>query len=269
MGRKKRLIVPIFIPFGGCPHQCVFCDQNGITGNSSLPEAKEVRETIETYLSTWRGGGPKEAAFYGGSFTGLPIEKQREYLECAFEFVKAGQLDSIRVSTRPDCVNEGVILMLKRYGVNIVELGAQSMDDGVLKLSGRGHTADDTRKAVSLLKDAGLAAGLQFMPGLPGDTEETILKTVQEIIALGPSFVRVYPSLVLKDTPLYRMYIQGLYQPWELSGMVKVCRSISALLKEAGIPIIRMGLQPTAELERSLAAGPYHPSFRQLVEEGA
>lgn len=265
----RRLIIPIFIPFGGCPHQCVFCDQKGITGSTSLPGLDEVRATIETYLSTWKGKGEKEAAFYGGSFTGLPVDVQKGYLSTAGAFVKSGRLDSLRLSTRPDYIDEKIIALVKEYGVATVELGVQSMVDEVLRASGRGHTASQTAEAVCLLKASGIKTGLQFMPGLPGDTRETVIVTVHEIIKLTPDFVRVYPSIVLKDTPLHKMYLAGDYRPWELKEMVEVCAEAKKRLDEAGIPIIRMGLQTTDKLMESIVAGPFHPSFRQLVEAAA
>ncbi len=267
MARKKQLIIPVFIPFGGCPHQCVFCDQTSITGEASLPAAHEVAATIESYLATWRGGGRKEVAFYGGSFTGLPEEVQREYLEIAHGYFEARRIDGLRVSTRPDYIRDDTGEFLKRYGVTTVELGAQSMDDEVLRLSGRKHDSLCTVNAVKALRRfAGV--GLQFMPGLPGDTVESILETTRKIIALSPEFVRVYPTLVIKGTPLHRMYLNGGYVPWTLDEMVAVCREISALLKEAGIPIIRMGLHPSGGLAGNIISGPFHPSFRQLVENG-
>ena len=262
----KRLIIPIFIPFGGCPHQCVFCDQKGISGGKRLPEPREVVDTIELYLSTWKGKGAREAAFYGGIFTGLPESSQREYLEAACPFVKDGRLDSLRVSTRPDYIDRNISSFLKSHSVATVELGAQSMDAQILRLSGRGHSPEATASAVGTLRDGGLKVGLQFMPGLPGDTRESILDTTRKIIALSPDFVRVYPSIILKDTAMHRMYLGGQYIPWGLEEMVEVCVEVKRLLDEAGIPVIRMGLQPTKELESSIIAGPYHPSFRQLVE---
>lgn len=266
MARKKQLIVPVFIPFGGCPNQCVFCDQKGITGEARLPERKDVIDTIEAYLSTWRGKGIKEVAFYGGSFTGLPKELQLLYLDTAYNYVKAGRIDRLRLSTRPDYINEDILRFLKVFRVETVELGVQSMSDTVLKLSGRGHTASDTIRAVRVIGSFGIKAGIQFMPGLPGDTVGTVLKTTEDIIGLSPAFVRIYPTLVLKDTPLYRMYLDGRYTPWGLDEMTALCKKAARLLKDAGIPIIKMGLQPTEGLVKNLAAGPYHPSFRQLVE---
>lgn len=268
MSRKKMLIIPVFIPFGGCGHKCVFCDQNGITGALAMPQEKDVIGTIEKYLSTWKGGGRVEAAFYGGSFTGLPVEVQKRYLECAARFVIDGRVHGIRVSTRPDYVSEEVVSFLKGNKVTTVELGAQSMSDGVLRLSGRGHTAEATVKAVKALKAARFKVGLQFMPGLPGDTFKSIVETTDAVVALGPDFVRVYPTLVLKGTALHAMYVKGDYAAWGLDDMVEACKEVFARLAKAGIPVIRAGLQTTDGLLESLVAGPYHPSFRQLVENG-
>lgn len=261
----KRLIIPIFIPFGGCPHKCVFCDQEGISAAKRMPTPQEVSGTIELYLSTWKGNGIREAAFYGGSFTGLPESVQKEYLDAAAPYLKDGRLDALRLSTRPDYINSRICDFLKERGVATVELGVQSMDEHVLHLSGRGHGPDAAVQAVRVLKEAGLKVGLQFMPGLPGDTRETVIETTKRVIALAPDFVRVYPSIVLKDTALHRMYLSGRYTPWPLDEMVSVCVEVKRELDLAGIPVIRMGLQPTKELESSIAAGPYHPSFRQLV----
>ena len=264
--KKKRLIIPVFIPFGGCTHMCVFCDQKGITGQAHMPSIEDVVATIETCLSTWKGAGRVEAAFYGGSFTALSQKAQSDYLSAAHGYIRDGRIDAIRVSTRPDCVTGEIVSFLKGYGVAIVELGAQSMSDTVLKLSGRGHTSAHTVNAVRFIKEAGITAGLQFMPGLPGDTEESVLKTTEDIIALSPGFVRVYPALVLKDTPLYRTYLDGGYAPWTLDRMARLCARVSEMLKEAGISVARMGLHPSASLVERFVAGPFHPSFRQIVE---
>ncbi len=266
MSGKRHLIIPIFLPFAGCPNRCVFCDQNGIAGRSALPSTDEVRATISSYLSTWKGSGPREIAFYGGSFTGLSEEDQNAYLETAFGFVKDGSIGSIRVSTRPDYISTGIIENLERHGVGTVELGAQSMSEEVLRLSGRGHSPADTIRAVAMLKDASFKVGLQFMPGLPGDTETTVLETARAILALTPDLARVYPALVLKGTPMHKMFLEGSYAPWDLGRMVDVCSLISEMFKEAGVPIVRMGLHPSKDLEEALVAGPYHPSFRQLAQ---
>lgn len=268
MGRKKQLIIPIFIPQHGCPHQCVFCNQSRITGEEKLPDPNAVSSTVRTYLNTWKGGGRKEIAFYGGSFTGLDKGIQEGFLSSACGFISDGLIDSIRVSTRPDYITDEGLSLLKKYKVETVELGAQSMVDEVLRLSGRGHTAKDTIAAVTLLKKHGFKAGLQIMPGLPGDTRDTMLHTAAKTIELQPDFVRIYPTLVIRDTPLEKMYLFGSYNPWSLTEMADICKKLVSLFNAKGIPIIRLGLQPTEILEQNVLAGPYHPSFRELVDKG-
>ena len=268
----KKLIIPIFIPFGGCKSRCVYCDQAGITGASAPPEAAAIKETVETWLSTWerkwgrkRNGRSREVAFYGGSFTALPGGEQALLLDSVAGYLGSGRIDAIRVSTRPDRITDAGIDLLKGHGVKTVELGVQSMSDTVLKLSGRGHTARNTIDAVKLLKERSIRVGLQFMPGLPGDTIESIMHTAEAIVELGPAFVRVYPTVVLKGTALEKMYSRGDYEPWPLEEMLKVCKRLSTVFSGASIPIIRMGLHPSAELERRVVAGPYHQSFADMV----
>lgn len=264
--KKKRLVIPVFIPFAGCAHRCVFCDQFGITGARSLPDAGEVARIIEGHLSTWKGGGAKEVAFYGGSFTALSAEEQRRYLTVAKRYVDDFSIDSIRVSTRPDAVTDEIAAMLRGYSVDMVELGVQSMSDEVLALSGRGHTAADSEGALVVLRSNGMSVGVQIMPGLPGDTAETVLETARKVAALKPDFVRIYPTLVLKGTPLHKMYLRGEYRPWEIAEMAEACRQAMRIFEAASVRVIRVGLQPTKELVENLVAGPYHPSFRQYIE---
>jgi len=274
MARKKQLIIPIFLPFGGCPHRCVFCDQEKITGRSTMPEIGGVEETIERYLSTWnagndgnggKGAGRKEVAFYGGSFTGLKEDVQEGYLKAAHRFVLNGEIDALRISTRPDYIGRDSLEFLKRYNVEIIELGVQSLSDDVLRLSGRGHDSTDTVRAVTAIKNVDLKVGFQLMPGLPGDTREKIIETAEKTVQLRPDFVRIYPTLVIRDTPLYRMYLEGRYAPWALSDMVEVLKEVFAGFKEASIPVIRVGLHHSKEMSDNIVAGPYHPSLRDML----
>jgi len=264
---SRRLIIPFFIPFRGCPTICVFCDQKALTGASGVPAPEEIRQRIETYLGTWRGGGRIEVAFYGGTFTAMSEAEQDACLSPVQEFLDDGRIESIRVSTRPDSVDETVVDFLKVRGVATVELGAQSMDDRVLGLCNRGHSAEDTEHAMLMLKRAGLSAGVQLMPGLPGDDEATALRSARSVISLGPDFVRIYPTVVMKGTALERMYEAGDYRPWTMEEMVAVCAQMTELFGKAGIRIIRMGLQKTEDLANGLVAGPYHPAFRDLVKK--
>jgi histone acetyltransferase (RNA polymerase elongator complex component) len=262
------MIIPFFIPHSGCPHQCVFCNQKNITGQDRPPDISSLPQKINKFLKTNTGNKPVQIAFYGGSFTALPVEMQKAYLEAAQPFVKSGQVESVRLSTRPDAINRDILSFLEGYRVNTIELGAQSMDDRVLALSGRGHTVADTVNAVELIKGRGLTLGLQLMPGLPGDSSDTFLETVAKSIALKPDFVRLYPVLVIKGTPLEELYKAGKYTPLSLHEAIAQCRAALVQFGQAGIDVIRVGLQPTEELGKpgTVVAGPYHPAFRQLVE---
>ena len=262
------MIIPFFIPHSGCPHQCVFCNQKNITGQTNPIDPSAIPQKITEYLAVKSSDKPVRVAFYGGSFTALPFETQKAYLAAVQSFIHAGQIEGIRLSTRPDCITNEVLALLKEHHVTAIELGVQSMDDEVLKRSGRGHSAADTVNAVSLIRSHGIQIGLQLMPGLPGDSAESFMKTIETAIELKPDFVRIYPALVIKDTPLEDLYISGRYMPLSLDDAVLKCRQALERFDLAGINVIRIGLQPTEELERpgTIIAGPYHPAFRQLVE---
>ncbi|RUA01320.1 MAG: hypothetical protein DSY89_04860 [Deltaproteobacteria bacterium] len=272
MKRKVTpLVVPVFLPHAGCPHQCVFCDQHTVTGRSSpIADPAVVSRAMEIYAGNRSSGArPVQIAFYGGNFLGLPVRVVRAFLDAAARFVAAGRADSIRFSTRPDTVDDVRLGVLSDYPVSTVEIGAQSMSDRVLRQSRRGHGAADTIHAVELLKKNGFEVGVQMMVGLPGDTEKTALASGRDIAALAPAFVRIYPTLVLAGSPLGRQYSQGRYRPLDLEGAVQVTKRLRVIFYNRRIPVIRMGLQASAELEdgSSVMAGPYHPAFGHLVYE--
>lgn len=262
------MIIPFFIPDAGCPHQCVFCSQKTITGRREALAASKIPSVISTFLKTRQKKTPVEVAFYGGSFTALPLDVQQQYLREVLPFIENGRIKSIRVSTRPDCIDEERLVFLKEYHVRTIELGAQSMDNTVLTLAGRGHMSSHTINAVGMLKKHGLLMGLQLMVGLPGDSASSFANTIFDSIKLKPDFVRLYPLLVLKDTPLEALYRSGEYHPLSLDNAVMLCSRALLQFEEAGIAVIRIGLQPTEDLEKpgAILAGPYHPAFRQLVE---
>jgi histone acetyltransferase (RNA polymerase elongator complex component) len=262
------MIIPFFIPHSGCPHQCVFCNQKNITGQTKPVLSSAIPQKITEYLAISSSDNPAHVAFYGGTFTALPFETQRAYLDAVQPFIHSGQIAGIRLSTRPDCFTSEVLALLKECRVTTIELGVQSMDDAILTRSGRGHTAADTVNAVSLIKSQGFLVGLQLMPGLPGDSADSFMKTIDMVIELKPDFVRIYPALVIKDTPLADLYRSGRYMPLSLDDSIKLCQEALERFDLAGIEVIRIGLQPTEELEKlgTIIAGPYHPAFRQLVE---
>ena len=261
--------IPIFVPHRGCPFDCVFCNQKRITGEEREVTKRTVKETIEKYLETL----PNEecfieAAFFGGSFTGIPVEEQTELLSAAYEFIKSGRIHGIRLSTRPDYISTDILENLVKYSVTTIELGVQSMDDGVLLESGRGHTSEDVKKAVSIIKKYPVKLGLQMMTGLPGDTKEKSIYTAKEIIKLKPQMVRIYPTLTIEDTELYTMYKEGTYKPQTLEEAVDTAKAILLMFEKENIAVIRIGLQSTEEIceNGSVAAGPIHSAFGELVE---
>ena len=253
----------------GCPHRCVFCDQASITGHSERTLAPEqVRAQISERVDLrGKDRGKTEVAFYGGNFLGLPKSQRNILLDEAQRFVNQGDVDSIRFSTRPDTVIKEALDSLASYTVSVVEVGAQSMDDTVLSLSRRGHTAEDTRRAVGLLKERDFQVGLQIMPGLPGDTAVSILETGQRVAALHPDSVRIYPTVVVKSTVLERWYRSGQFTPLSLEDAVDLVKRLYLLFERQGISVIRMGLQTSVSLQGkgTVVAGPFHPAFGHLV----
>lgn len=260
----KRAIIPVFVPHLGCPHNCVFCNQRRITGQEKAAGAADVHKALKkaAEIETDR---ERELAFYGGSFTAIPEKEQEALLEAAFQAKESGFLSAIRLSTRPDCVDEAALARLKKYGVTTVELGAQSMDEEVLRLSGRGHSAEDTARAAKLVKHAGFSLILQMMTGLPGDTPEKSRETARKLAALGADGVRIYPTVILRDTPLFDLWKRGKYREHSVEAAVELCADLLEIFEEKEIPVIRLGLNPTEELSAGVAAGgAYHPAFGEL-----
>ena len=263
----KQTIIPVFVPHVGCRADCVFCNQRRISGVQRPVTAAEVARSIEQGAAITPSGVQRQLAFYGGSFTAIPTVIQETLLGAAQPYLRDGTLHSIRLSTRPDAIDDAVLDRLERYGVETVELGAQSMDDRVLELSGRGHTAEDVTRAARLVKARGFELILQMMTGLPGDEDGAAsIKTTKDIIHLAPHGVRIYPTVIVKDTALYDLWRAGKYQEHTVEQAVEVCAKVVPLFDEAGIPIIRLGLNPTEDLSGGDAvAGAYHPALGELV----
>lgn len=268
LGFRNPLIIPIFIPHQGCPHRCVFCRQETIASPGALG-FKEVGRVLEKAV-----GGPgfdplrnPEVAFYGGTFTGLPENRMAELLDAVRPYIDRGAIKSIRVSTRPDCIHEKHMEFLKRSGVSTVEIGAQSMDNRVLDLSKRGHSAEDTMRSVRVLKKYGFRVGIQLMPGLPGDSESLFLRTIDAVRDLHPDMARLYPTLVIRGTELESHYQEGRYRPLSLGEALTQCEEGCVRLEGDGIPVIRMGILNSQSLAEKgeLIAGPWHASFGYLV----
>ncbi len=261
---KTHMNIPIFIPHLGCPHDCAFCSQRSVTNVQAAPSPESVAFSVETQLAT-RGTRRAEIAFFGGSFTGIPRPMQAAYLSAVQPFLAGGAVESIRVSTRPDFIDRETVSFLKSYGVKTVELGAQSMSDKVLLATNRGHTAAETAKAASLIREGGLRLGLQMMTGLPASTVEDETETARQFVALGAEDARIYPTVVFYDTALYTWLCQGTYIPPSMEETVERAAACLSILENGGVRVIRIGLQETETLGGRAADGAYHPAMGELV----
>jgi histone acetyltransferase (RNA polymerase elongator complex component) len=267
----KPFVIPVFISHQGCPHRCIFCDQHTITGQNEAEGQPvtpgSVRKTIEDWLCLPRKKRRQrvQVAFYGGSFTGLPYQRQVDLLESVQPYIASGEVDCIRISTRPDYIDDVIIALLKEYSVAIVELGIQSLNQEVLTVSFRGHSVQQSEDAIIRLKMNGFKVGAQLMCGLPGDNRSRLLATAGKTAALGPDFVRIYPALVIKGSGLEKLYREGKYTPLSLARAIALSARMKNIFDEHGIKVVRIGLQPSAELAERVVAGPYHPAFGELV----
>jgi histone acetyltransferase (RNA polymerase elongator complex component) len=262
----KTVTVPFFISHQGCPHTCVFCDQRTISGSQgALPTAEQILAKCEIWRAT-AVGRPLEVAFFGGSFTALPHETQSALLEPLQPLLKRGELEVIRISTRPDYIDDYRVEWLAERGVRIIELGVQSLDDSVLEASGRGHTAAASVQAIACITAHGLKVGAQLMPGLPGDSPASALESLKRVIAAGADFIRLYPTVVLRGTDLARRYAAGDFIPLNLARGSALCKILLQQAMQAGIPVIRIGLQADTGLNNdTVLAGCWHPALGQLV----
>ena len=258
-------IIPIFVPHEGCPCRCVFCNQRTIAGQTEHMTPQKVQQIIEQALQVLPEGSMPQVAFYGGSFTAISIEQQEALLAVTDVYRQAGKISSVRCSTRPDAINHDILERLKQHGMTVIELGAQSMDDTVLCRAKRGHTSQDTVYASHLIQTSGISLILQTMAGLPGDTRETIRTTAKRVAALRPDGVRIYPVAVLPQTELFDLWKSGAYTPLDVETATVWCADMLEIFQQENIPVIRIGLNPTEELNHTVAAGAYHPALGELV----
>lgn len=262
----KHSNISIFVPHIGCPHRCSFCDQNTISGADKAPHGEDVRRICTQALGEVRSPENTEIAFFGGSFTAIPRGYMTELLSAAGEFVGEGKFRGIRISTRPDCIDMEVLRMLKESGVTAIELGAQSMDDEVLELNERGHTAQDVYDASELIRAFGFELGLQMMIGLYGSSLEKELETIRRIADIHPDTVRIYPVVILKHTKLAELLENGTYTPLSFDKAVETAASAMVLFEGSGIRVIKCGLHASEFVEHDMVGGFYHPAFRELCD---
>ena len=271
---KKEYIIPIFVPHLGCKNDCSFCNQRSISGQIKEVTPEDVKEIIDTYLNNFKNkNNYVEVAFFGGSFTGIDKKKQIELLEAVQPYIKSKKVNSIRCTTRPDYIDKDILKMLKKYHVKTIELGVQSTNDYILAKVKRGHTFEDVKKASKLIRRYRFTLGHQMMVGLPDSTLIDELNTAKDLAKLKPSIVRIYPVLVIKGTKLEEDYKNGEYEPLEVNQAVSRCKELCYFFDKKKITVIRIGLQstdtisdPTKNVSSEVIAGPYHESFRQLVD---
>ena len=264
----KHYNIPIFISHFGCPNACVFCNQKKINGRETDVTMEDVRQIIEMYLETLPKNSKKEVAFFGGTFTGISLNLQKEYLKTVYEYIEKGLIDGIRLSTRPDCINREIVGQLRKYGVTSVELGVQSLDEKVLKATARYYPVETVAEACALLKEDGMELGIQLMIGLPESTMESDYETAVKALEMHPDTARIYPTLVIKNTKMEEMFLKGEYKALSIEEAVERTRKIYSLLESNGVNVIRVGLQPSEDLREDgvVLGGPFHPAFRELVE---
>ncbi len=257
--------ISIFVPHIGCPNKCSFCNQCHISGASLAPTSNDVKKAVLVAISS-RNYIPQntEIAFFGGSFTAIDREYMMSLLNAAYPFVKDGKVAGIRISTRPDAVNEDILNLLKKFGVTAIELGAQSMSDRVLGMNNRGHKCEDVKNASKLIKSFGFSLGLQMMTGLYGSDDNSDINTAEELIKLSPETVRIYPTIVLKDTRLAELFMGGEYIPQTVTDAAVLCGKLLKMFEESGINVIRLGLHSIED--GTYVAGPWHPAFSEICQ---
>lgn len=249
-------------------HRCSFCDQRSISGTKKAPSPEKVFAVLEEQAPRLSEKGmTAQIAFFGGSFTAIPREYMTELLRAAKRAVERFPVyTGIRCSTRPDCIDEEILAVLKSYGMTAIELGAQSMSNEVLAANERGHTAEDVEKAARLIRENGFELGLQMMTGLYKDTPEKSLYTAEKFIEMRPDTVRIYPTVILKNTGLGELFERGVYTSFSFEETVELCAVLLRKFEQNNIRVIRMGLHASEEVEREMLGGVYHPSFREIVE---
>ncbi|WMJ23684.1 radical SAM protein [Paludicola sp. MB14-C6] len=262
----KHKNIAIFIPHVGCKNDCSFCNQRTISGTIQPPTKDEVRDILLKASNDIQEKSSAEIAFFGGSFTAIPKKYMQDLLSVANEFIGNGKFSGIRISTRPDCISQEILELLKQYNVTAIELGAQSMDDTVLQANDRGHTAQDVIEASKLIQQNHFELGLQMMVGLYQDSRASVIKTAKEIVKIYPDTVRIYPTVILKGTKLAYLYQSGEYCPMPLQEAVSICAELLELFDNNDIKVIKLGLHASADVERDMTGGIYHPAFRELCE---
>ncbi len=262
----KHSNIAIFIPHAGCPYQCSYCNQHTITGQETLPHAQDVQRICTKALQECRSPQDTEIAFFGGSFTAIDRAYMRELLEAAQPFLGEKGFSGIRISTRPDAIDQEILGILRRYGVTAIELGVPSMSDDVLRANGRGHSSADVIRASGLIREAGIELGIQQMMGLYGADDLTEAETIRDIARLKPATVRIYPVVIFRGTHLAVLHRQEKFRPMEFDRLLDMLGAAIRDYEAQGIRVIKCGLHASEFVENDRIAGFYHPALRELAE---
>jgi histone acetyltransferase (RNA polymerase elongator complex component) len=261
----KFAIFPVFLSGYPCDGRCIYCNAALATDNEKPPDADAVRSDIEQWLTFPSEGKFRQIALYGNDLFSLSGDRIHPILSICLDYLYAAKVDGLRTSLRPDTVLATDPVYLKQFSV--IELGMPSIDDRVLRTIQRGHDAEMAVRALNRLKTMHIDTGCQTMIGLPGATHESDILTARRIAGLKPDFVRIHPTLVLKNTELETMYRSGLYQPLTLEDAVERCADICDIYHKAGIPVTRCGFHlPESVRRKAWCAGPWHPAFGQHVK---
>ncbi|MFP4083381.1 MAG: elongator complex protein 3 [Desulfonatronovibrio sp.] len=268
--KTKKPVWPVFIPFAGCPFRCIYCSQFIQTGQTVKNAEQTAREMTEGIAARYRKTGePVSLGFFGGTFTAMHNQEMIFYLKKAWQLKRAGAVDHLRCSTRPDCIDEQKLTTLGEYGVDMIELGIQSFDHKTLKLSNRRYSCTQAVQACKMVKGMGFELGIQLLPGLPGSGSTAFKRDIALVQNIAPNIVRIYPCLVLKDTPLAEKMRLGQYKPWSLETTTQITSQALLDLWQENIPVIRLGLAPEKTLLKNILAGPWHPSLGALCRSAA
>ncbi len=262
----KHINVALFVPDSGCKNRCSFCDQKTISGKNEPLKPDEINKAVEIALQSKADTGDGEIAFFGGSFTAIEKEYMITLLKRAKKYIDMGLFKGIRISTRPDCIDDEILTVLKQYGVTSIELGCQSMDDNVLMLNNRGHDSACVYSSAKLIKQYGFELGVQMMTGLYGDTNEISIKTAEKLISLKPDTVRIYPTVVLENTELCTLYKKGEYAPQTVEKAVEICSELIVMFEKANVRVIRVGLHSGGNVQEGYVAGAFHSAFKELCD---
>jgi len=254
-------IYPVFIPQAGCESICIYCNQAKISGIHSFDLHAQLAH-IKRFCSK-HIGKPKQVAFYGGSFTNLDPDYRNFLLDTVDAYIDTDT--TYRVSAKPNAIDKDILIWCKKRKITTIELGIQDFDDRVLRASQRGYDSQCAVASCQLIKAMGLELGIQLMPGLPDCDAQSLANNLQCLRAIEPAFIRLYPTIVIKDTKLAELYREGKYTPLSLEEAIAQCIDYCEMAEKISSKVIKIGI-PSTIATSDIIAGPYHPAFGEFVK---